>query len=123
MNQIYKIIPSDLWHLFQNSGTFHGSPVDLEDGFIHFSYDHQLYETARKHFSGQRELILLSVASAPLKDALRAEASRGGDYFPHLYAPLEIHHVLWSKPLPLGADGVPIIPALEDDQTDGQARI
>jgi uncharacterized protein (DUF952 family) len=118
MNRIYKILQHDLWINFQKTGIFLGSPVDLSDGFIHFSYAHQLHETARKHFSGQRELILLSVASAPLGGALRKELSRGRDYFPHLYAPLDIHHVLWSKNLDLGSDGVPILPLLSDD--DGQ---
>lgn len=104
---------AELWNDFQEAGSFLGSPIDLEDGFIHFSFAHQLYETARKHFVGQRELILLAVASAPLGDALRVEISRGGDNFPHLYGSLKIQDVLWSKPIFLDASLVPILPNLD----------
>ena len=45
-------------------------------------------------------------------DALRYEPSRGGDLFPHLYAPLPLSAVLWVKPLPLGADGGHVFPDL-----------
>jgi uncharacterized protein (DUF952 family) len=74
----------------------------------------QVGETARKYFSGQPDLVILAVASDRLGEALKNEPSRGGDLFPHLYAPLALSAVLWSKPLPLSADGVPALPDLEE---------
>ena len=41
---------------------------------------------------------------------LRWEPSRGGDLFPHLYADLPLAAVKTATAIPLGPDGVPIIP-------------
>ncbi len=81
------------------------------DGFIHFSTAAQLEGTLRKHFAGRSGLFLIAIDADRLGDALRWEPSRGGDLFPHLYAPLELASVLWSGPLPLDDDGVPLLPA------------
>jgi len=100
---VYKIIPSSLWPT--QGETFAGAPVDLADGFVHFSTEAQVAETAARHFAGEDDLLLVAVDAARLGGALKWEASRGGDLFPHLYAPLPLSVVLWARPLPLGADG------------------
>jgi uncharacterized protein (DUF952 family) len=105
MPVIYKLCPSSLWHEAEAAGIFHGMPIDFEDGYIHFSTGAQVKETARLYFAGLDDLVLVAVSGDALGDALRYEASRGGDLFPHLYAPLDIAAVLWVKPLPLGPDG------------------
>ncbi|MGL5448600.1 MAG: DUF952 domain-containing protein [Rhabdaerophilum sp.] len=114
MALLYKILPRSEWDAFVESRIFRGSPVDLSDGFIHFSYGHQLGETARKHFSGQSDLMLFAAEANALRAALKNEPSRGGDLFPHLYAPLDLSSVLWSRPLPLAPDGSPALPALDE---------
>ena len=83
-------------------GVFTGALIDVTDGFIHFSTASQAAETARRHFAGQADLLLVAIDADRLGAALRYEASRGGDLFPHLYAPLELSAVRWVKPLPLG---------------------
>lgn len=110
---IYKICPAPLWRQAEEQGVFRGSPVDLADGFIHFSTAAQAAETAAKHFAGQDDLLLVAVDGARLDGRLRYEVSRGGALFPHLYAPLNLSGVLWVKPLPLGEDGAHVFPALE----------
>ena len=65
----------------------------------------QAAETAARHFSGQVDLLLIAVDGAALGDKLVYEPSRGGDLFPHLYAPLPLTAVLWETPLSLGHDG------------------
>ncbi|MCO5732927.1 DUF952 domain-containing protein [Rhizobium sp. SSA_523] len=110
---LYKIVPEDLWQPARQAGIFYGAPVDVSDGFIHFSTAAQLAETARRHFAGQDGLLLVAVAQERLGDALRFEVSRGGDLFPHLFAPLPLSAVLWEKPLPLGADGQHVFPELD----------
>jgi uncharacterized protein (DUF952 family) len=102
---IYKISPQDPWAEAEHKGAFTGAPIDLADGFIHFSTAEQLRETARRHFAGQDDLLLVAVATDRLESALKYEPSRGGDLFPHLYGPLPVDAVLWVKPLPLGPDG------------------
>lgn len=109
---IYKIVPQELWRAAEAAGRLDGAPVDLADGFIHFSTAVQVAETAAKHFAGQADLLLVAVDAGRLGDALKYEVSRGGALFPHLYAPLPIAAVVWVRPLPLGADGVHRFPPL-----------
>lgn len=110
MPVIYKLCPTPLWREAVAVGVFHGMPIDSQDGYIHFSTGAQVKETARLHFAGQKDLVLVAVDAERLGDALRYEASRGGDLFPHLYAPLDLAAVLWVKPLPLGPDGGHVFP-------------
>lgn len=105
MPLIYKICPADLWAEAERSGRFDGAPVDLADGYIHFSTAEQARETARRHFAGQDGLLLIAVEDGDLGPALRYEPSRGGALFPHLYAPLELGSVRRVVPLPLGPQG------------------
>jgi uncharacterized protein (DUF952 family) len=87
---IYKIATRAQWQAAEATGTFSGAPVDLRDGYIHFSTAEQLDETLAKHFAGQRDLVLIAVDADALGEALRWEVSRGGALFPHLYAPLPV---------------------------------
>ncbi|MDO9416288.1 DUF952 domain-containing protein [Pararhizobium sp.] len=107
---IYKIVPAASWQEARENGFFEGSPVDIDDGFIHFSTAQQSVETAARHFAGQEDLMLIAIDGDLLEDSLIYEPSRGGALFPHLYGPLELSAVIWEKPLPLGADGSHVFP-------------
>lgn len=107
---IYKIVPAALWQTAEAAGRFDGASIDLTDGFIHFSTAEQARETAARYFAGQEGLMLVAVDAAALGDKLVFEPSRGGDLFPHLYAPLLLSAVLWAKPLPLSDEGTHIFP-------------
>jgi uncharacterized protein (DUF952 family) len=105
MGLVYKIVPETAWRRAETAGVFSGSPVDIEDGFIHFSTAAQAPETAAKHFKGQTNLLLVAVDAADLGDALRHEPARGGELFPHLYGPLPMTAVRWVRPLLTDAAG------------------
>lgn len=107
---IYKIVPRALWQQAEQHGRFAGAPVDVADGFIHFSNAGQVRETAAKHFAGADDLLLVAIDGASLGDALKYEVSRGGALFPHLYGVLPLTSVISVDPLPLGADGFHIFP-------------
>ncbi|MBN9458546.1 MAG: DUF952 domain-containing protein [Bosea sp. (in: a-proteobacteria)] len=111
MPLIYKICPAALWQNAEAEGSFRGAPVDLADGYIHFSTGAQLAETAARHFAGQDGLLLIAVEDGRLGSALRYEPSRGGALFPHLYAALDPRSVRWVAPLPLQPDGGHALPA------------
>ena len=100
---IFKIVPAALWAEAEPAGRFTGSPVDVQDGFIHFSTVAQVRETAAKHFAGVHGLLLVAVDGQKLP--IRWEPSRGGQLFPHLYGDLPMSAVKWTMPLPLGPDG------------------
>lgn len=84
---IFKILRGPEWELLRADGVFAGSADDLRDGFIHLSTEAQLEGTLAKHFAGEQGLVIVRVA-LEADPALRWEASRGGDLFPHLYRPL-----------------------------------
>ncbi len=108
---IYKICPRELWREAAAAGVFDGAPIDRADGFIHFSTAAQVRETAARHFAGQSGLMLVTVDASSLGGDLRWEPSRGGDLFPHLYAPLLISAVRNVVNLPLGPGGLHMFPA------------
>lgn len=114
MPTIYKIAPEALWRAAEADGVFTGAPVDLADGYIHFSTADQARETAARHFAGQEGLLLAAIDADALGEALAWEPSRGGALFPHLYGKLPMRAVLWAKPLPLGPDGGHHFPEMVD---------
>ncbi|MEM8578988.1 MAG: DUF952 domain-containing protein [Pseudomonadota bacterium] len=106
---IYKILRTEEWDALQADGSTAGAPIDVADGYVHFSTAEQAAETAAKHFAGVEGLWLLALETEALGDALKWEPSRGGALFPHLYAPLTRADVRWAKPLPL-QDGAHVFP-------------
>jgi len=91
---IYKIATKAQWDEALETGVFTGAPIDLSDGYIHFSTAGQAKDTAAKHFHGQTNLKLVTVATSALGETLKWEVSRGGDLFPHLYANLKTDDAL-----------------------------
>ena len=105
MPPVFKIVATDEWRAAEAAGLFAGAAIDRADGYIHFSAVDQVAETAAKWFKGRGDLTLVAVDAEQLGPALRWEASRGGALFPHLYGALPLSAVVWSRPLPLQADG------------------
>lgn len=100
MPKIFKIIDAAVYANARDTGLFHGAEIDLKDGYIHFSDAQQVKDTARLHFAGREHLMLLAFEAQDLGEALKWEASRGGQLFPHLYATLDMAKLRWAKPLP-----------------------
>lgn len=107
---IYKIATRDQWEKAEKSGFFEGAPIDLADGYIHFSTAATARETAAKHFAGQDSLLLIAVDEAALGDKLKYEVSRGNALFPHLYDKLDLNAVIWAAELPLDDNQLHIFP-------------
>jgi uncharacterized protein (DUF952 family) len=101
----YKVLTAGQLASLERDGSFAGAPVDLADGYIHLSTADQLAGTIDKHFAGQDDLQLLAVDLEALGDAVRWEGSRGGQLFPHVYAPLTLETVLAYSPLAYEPDG------------------
>ena len=106
---IYKIFRPGEWDQLQNQGQSLGAPIDLADGYIHFSTADQVAETLAKHFAGVDGLYLCAVEADDLADALKWEPSRGGALFPHLFRALRLDEVRWSTTLPV-LDGRHLLP-------------
>ncbi len=85
---ILKLLTHDQWLAFEAEQKFTGAPVDIEDGYIHFSTGEQVAETAKKYFSDLVNVYVVQIDTEKLPCEVKWEPSRGGALFPHLYAEL-----------------------------------
>ena len=112
---IYHLCREDEWRAAEAIGAYLGSSQDRDDGFIHFSTADQVVESAARHRAGQPGLVLIAAEAEALGSALKWETSRHGHLFPHLYGPLPVTAVRWTRPLPLGANGAHVFPPLDEE--------
>ncbi|WP_299547115.1 DUF952 domain-containing protein [uncultured Tateyamaria sp.] len=98
---IYKIFRGPEWATLRENGVTPGAPIDVADGYVHFSTAKQAAETAAKHFADEDNLFLIAVDTDLLGSDLKWEVSRGGAEFPHLYREMRLADVHWAQPLPL----------------------
>ena len=111
MTTIYKILTAAQWQQAEAAGRFEGAPIDLKDGYIHFSDAGHRARDGRQAFcrpgrSPARGRRGRGARRGPANGSCRAAAP----CFPHLYASLPLDRVLWIKPLPLGPDGSHLFP-------------
>ncbi|SNR58884.1 Uncharacterized conserved protein, DUF952 family [Paracoccus sediminis] len=99
---IFKMFRPGEWAELLTKGWTGGAPVDLHDGFVHFSTAAQVPETLTRHFVNDDALVLLACDAARFGDDLRWEPSRGGDLFPHLYRALTLDDVAWTRDIGFG---------------------
>ncbi len=102
---IYKIFRAAEWHALLHDGETPGAPIDIKDGYVHFSTAAQCLETANKHFAGETGLCVLAVDETRMGDDLKWEPSRGGQLFPHLYRNLRLSDLIWARPMGTSEDG------------------
>ena len=105
----FKLIDAAEWRLALSEGVYEGSAVDQADGFIHLSTAGQLEDTARKHYAGRSDLMVLSVDLAALGGTVVWEPSRGGDLFPHIYGPMPTSVVTKAQVCAVSSDGALIL--------------
>ena len=99
---LYKVCPRSSWSEALKSGALPLSRADLRDGYVHLSAAHQVRATLERHFARQPDLVLLALLPARLPEgALRWEAARDGELFPHLYGELRAELVSEVFELPL----------------------
>jgi uncharacterized protein (DUF952 family) len=106
---IYKVLTRDQWAAAE-AGEPVQAPVDVSDGFVHFSTGVQLQETLSKWFKGQEGCVLAAFDAEEFERELKWEKSRGGDLFPHVYGIVRAGQAqaLWL--LEMGEDGAPLAP-------------
>ena len=107
---IFKIFRSNEWADLRKNGETIGAPIDVADGYVHFSTAAQAPETAAKYFADVEGLFLVAVDVEAAGDALKWEKSRGDAMFPHLYRKMTLQDVVWAQPLPI-KEGVHQFPA------------
>ncbi|MBM1219967.1 DUF952 domain-containing protein [Ponticoccus sp. SC2-23] len=102
---IYKLFRPAEWDILVRDGATPGAPIDIADGYVHFSTASQVAETARRYFADVEGVVLVAVEADALGPDLVWEPSRGGDLFPHLYREMRMTDVAWHEVLASGPDG------------------
>ena len=104
-SHVYKVLRRAEWVAAQATGLFSGSPADARDGFIHLSAAHQVRGVCDRHFAGEDDLLLLTIAADRLEPALKWETSHKGEAYPHLYGALPLALVASVAEIYRGDDG------------------
>jgi uncharacterized protein (DUF952 family) len=119
---IFKILTADQLAIVRSGGLMQ-APVDIADGYVHFSTSKQVQETLSKWFSGQIGLSIAAIDGDAFGAAFKWETSRGGDYFPHVYAEVRAHHIaqLWQLDT-FDANGAPLAPAEVTSQPEPSTK-
>jgi len=83
---VYKLLTEDQWQVLESTGTFKGSPVDLQDGYIHLSAADTVVKTAELYYKHVDVVVLVQVKNEAIKGETKWEfsASRNKS-FPHLF--------------------------------------
>jgi uncharacterized protein (DUF952 family) len=82
----------------------YAAPSLVEQGFIHFSYEHQVARTAFATDPGHQNLVLLCVDESGL-DVIDEDCYELGEEYPHVYAPIPMASVVSVLPFPSEPDG------------------
>ncbi len=115
MRLILHITPRSHWQQAQQLGAYEADSLATE-GFIHFSDLHQVTRTANRFYKGQSDLVLLCVHPDALQSELRYDPIETGEYFPHLYGPLNLDAVVQVVDFPPNETGNFELPtAIEED--------
>ena len=107
---IYKICGRAEWQAAERCGAYAGTADDARDGYIHLSTAEQLAGTLAKYYATRDDLLLIGFDPDRLGPALKWEPARGGQLFPHLYAPLPTGAAACVFPLTRDAAGIHDIP-------------
>ena len=94
VQKVYKLLTEAQWKKFHDEGEFYGSPVDLNDGFIHLSKPSQVARVKDKYYANVRPLYIVEFQGKDWLKTLKWEAASNGDLYPHLYdEPLKFENV------------------------------
>jgi len=98
---IYHWCPAEEWDSALDEFV---APSFTEEGFIHFSYQHQVARTATALDRGEKGLVLLCV-DATTVEVVDEDCYELGEKYPHVYAPVPVASVTAVLPFPSGPDG------------------
>jgi uncharacterized protein (DUF952 family) len=107
---IYHIATSADWERAVRDGEYTTSTSGrtlAQEGFIHASGPSQVTGVANMFYKGiEDDLVVLVIDQERVRAPIRyEEAPGGGEWFPHIYGPLNADAVLAVRPLTPGPDG------------------
>jgi uncharacterized protein (DUF952 family) len=93
---IYHITEKAYFESQIESGEYFSPTFDTEN-FIHLSTKNQVSATLERYYSGKKGLVLLQIKVANLKKKLKYELASNGEFFPHLYGPINKDAILIAE--------------------------
>ena len=103
--RIFHIVDRSVWARAQEAGEYVPAAFDA-DGFVHFSFPHQVARTANARYRDEPDLIVVEVESEEVPARLVVEDSYGsGEEFPHIYGPVPTSALVTIHELTRSADG------------------
>jgi uncharacterized protein (DUF952 family) len=101
---VYRLATATEWDAAMLGGVVPSRDIDKRDGYMHLSLRDQVLETARLHFAGTPDLLVLEIPFAPVASLVKFElAPKRGSRFPHFYGALTAKHV--ARAIRLDPDG------------------
>lgn len=81
---IYHIVLPEVWERYKDEPFYEAESL-VTEGFIHCSYSHQLPQVLERYYKNAERVVILSINPNRLTSDLIAEASTGGEIYPHIY--------------------------------------
>jgi glutathione S-transferase len=103
MTTIYHLVLRRIWE--RDSDQPYRADSLASEGFIHCSFADQVAHSANRFYADAQNLLVLHIDPARLTRPLREEASGSGEWFPHIYGPINRDAVVTAQALTRGADG------------------
>ena len=82
--QVYHIVLPEGWENFKDKSFYEHESLGTE-GFIHCSFADQIDGVLERYYKAAEKVLILTIDPAKLKSKLIAEASTGGEIYPHIY--------------------------------------
>lgn len=105
MNLIYILLSPEAAQAAEAKGSYEADSLQSE-GFIHASEARQLNRVVNKYYADAPELALLTIDPHKIISPLKWEPISSGDFYPHIYGPLNWDAVTAVTRIQPRADGV-----------------
>ena len=95
---IYHVTTRHNWDLAIEQGMYHHESL-ITENFIHACSKEQLPGVIHRYYRNTPSLILLQIDETLLNYPLKYEESPStGDFFPHIYGPINLDAVIHTEP-------------------------
>ena len=99
MAVFYHVTSKLAWEEACQKGIYEHPSLELE-GFIHCSQAHQVEGVLQRYFTGQKDLVKLTIDPEKLTSRYVYDwSSSVADTFPHVYGPINLEAVIEVVPL------------------------
>lgn len=92
----YKLLLPAEWEQFQKDKEFHGTTMDIRDGYIHMSETTEQMIRVKEKYYKDTKMYLVKIDPKKLSN-LKYEPASNGDLYPHEYGILRLDSVLSAE--------------------------